>query len=188
MEWGLASYSQLFLGHTVTWGTDAGMVGCGLAGSFQQLLSWRWITGLGSALQMAGAQLYLADISSPSNRARVLGTNQARSVQLINLRPHAFLHWPSLCVHNHQTSVLARLPMLPRALKILCLKRPTSLDQSRSLKLHWEVHNFKPIHLNHKCQELCSIVLWKRFIKAPTLVLPDLGGPICRQPHCLGPY
>ena len=56
----------------------AGMIGCGLAGSFGQLLAWRWVTGLGSALQMAGAQLFLTDISASSNRARILGTNQAR--------------------------------------------------------------------------------------------------------------
>jgi len=52
------------------------MIGCGLAGNFQQLLMWRFVTGMGSALQMAGAQLFLADISKASNRARVLGTNQ----------------------------------------------------------------------------------------------------------------
>ena len=59
-------------------GRGAGMIGCGLAGSFGQLLAWRWVTGLGSALQMAGAQLFLTDISASSNRARTLGTNQAR--------------------------------------------------------------------------------------------------------------
>ena len=60
--------------HFSTW--IAGMIGCGLAGTFQQLLMWRWVTGIGSALQMAGAQLFLADISLSSNRARTLGTNQ----------------------------------------------------------------------------------------------------------------
>ncbi len=55
----------------------AGMFGCGMAGSFQQLLAWRWVTGLGSALQMSGSQLCLADISRADNRARCLGTNQA---------------------------------------------------------------------------------------------------------------
>ncbi len=53
------------------------MFGCGMAGSFQQLLAWRWVTGLGSALQMSGSQLCLADISRADNRARCLGTNQA---------------------------------------------------------------------------------------------------------------
>ena len=55
-----------------------GMVGCGMSGTFGQLLVWRWVTGVGSALQMAGAQLFLTDISVSGNRARTLGTNQAR--------------------------------------------------------------------------------------------------------------
>ncbi|KAL0017935.1 hypothetical protein WJX77_000283 [Trebouxia sp. C0004] len=64
----------------LVWGpaiTALGMFGCGMAGSFQQLLAWRWVTGLGSALQMSGSQLCLADISRADNRARCLGTNQA---------------------------------------------------------------------------------------------------------------
>ena len=52
------------------------MIGCGTAATFQHLLAWRWVTGVGSALQMAGAQLFLADISQSSNRARSLGINQ----------------------------------------------------------------------------------------------------------------
>lgn len=55
---------------------SAGMLGCGFSSSFKHLLFWRWVTGLGSALQMAGAQLFLADISRANNRARTLGTNQ----------------------------------------------------------------------------------------------------------------
>lgn len=50
-----------------------------MSGTFGQLLVWRWVTGVGSALQMAGAQLFLTDISVSGNRARTLGTNQARS-------------------------------------------------------------------------------------------------------------
>lgn len=49
-----------------------------MSGTFGQLLVWRWVTGVGSALQMAGAQLFLTDISVSGNRARTLGTNQAR--------------------------------------------------------------------------------------------------------------
>lgn len=41
------------------------------------LSAWRWVTGLGSALQMSGSQLCLADISRADNRSRCLGTNQA---------------------------------------------------------------------------------------------------------------
>ena len=55
------------------------MIGCGMSRSFTQLLAWRWVTGLGSALQMSGSQLYLADISLSSNRARTMGTNQVRA-------------------------------------------------------------------------------------------------------------
>lgn len=63
-----------------------GMIGCGLAMNFEQLLVARWITGIGSALQNTGAQLFLADISTPSNRAQSLGTNQARHChQLLTL-------------------------------------------------------------------------------------------------------
>lgn len=67
-------------------GACAGMIGCGMSGTFGQLLAWRWVTGIGSALQMAGAQLFLTDISLSTNRARTLGTNQARSL------------WPSLLI------------------------------------------------------------------------------------------
>ena len=56
--------------------TAVGMVGSGLAGSFPELLAWRFLTGMGSAMQMSGSQLYLADVSSSANRARMLGTNQ----------------------------------------------------------------------------------------------------------------
>lgn len=58
------------------------MIGCGLAMNFEQLLVARWITGIGSALQNTGAQLFLADISTPSNRAQSLGINQARHCPL----------------------------------------------------------------------------------------------------------
>ena len=56
------------------------MLGCGRATSFQQLLVWRWVTGIGSALQMTGAQLFLADISVHSNRARSLGLNHSAAL------------------------------------------------------------------------------------------------------------
>ena len=59
------------------------MIGCGLSANFNQLLVWRWVTGVGSALQMSGAQLFLADISLSSNRARVLGTNQVRLSRIV---------------------------------------------------------------------------------------------------------
>lgn len=67
----------------LVWGpavTALGMLGCGQAATFRQLLFWRWVTGIGSALQMTGAQLFLADISTRSNRARSLGINQSAAL------------------------------------------------------------------------------------------------------------
>jgi len=56
--------------------TAAGMYGSGFAGDIVQLLAWRFIAGAGSAMYMTGAQIYLADISTPENRGRFIGTNQ----------------------------------------------------------------------------------------------------------------
>lgn len=56
--------------------TAVGMFGSGFAGDIVQLLAWRFIAGAGSAMYMTGAQIYLADISTPANRARFIGTNQ----------------------------------------------------------------------------------------------------------------
>lgn len=66
----------------------AGMLGCGLSRTFTHLLVARFVTGMGSALQMSGSQLFLADISKRHNRARSLGTNHVRT-------PH-FPPFPSL--------------------------------------------------------------------------------------------
>jgi MFS family permease len=59
--------------------TGVGMIGSALAGTFHELLAWRFITGAGSALQMSGSQLFLADVSTRENRAKTLGTNQVRT-------------------------------------------------------------------------------------------------------------
>ena len=40
--------------------------------SLFELVSYRFITGMGGSLQMTGAQMYLADISTPENRARTM--------------------------------------------------------------------------------------------------------------------
>lgn len=48
-------------------------IGMGLtatANSFYELVSFRFLTGVGGSLQMTGAQMYLSDISTPKNRAR----------------------------------------------------------------------------------------------------------------------
>ncbi len=56
--------------------TAIGMFGSGFAGDIVQLLAWRFVAGAGSAMYMTGAQIFLADISTPANRARFIGTNQ----------------------------------------------------------------------------------------------------------------
>ena len=55
---------------------SAGMVGSALSGSIAPLVVWRFVAGAGSAMYMTGALIYLADVSKPANRARVLGINQ----------------------------------------------------------------------------------------------------------------
>jgi DHA1 family multidrug resistance protein-like MFS transporter len=55
--------------------TGLGMIGSGFAGGIPGLLFWRLVAGAGSAMYMTGAQVYLVDISTPQNRARVLGAN-----------------------------------------------------------------------------------------------------------------
>ena len=81
------------------------MIGCGLAMSFEQLLVARWLTGIGSALQNTGAQLFLADISTPANRAQSLGTNQVWAcvcVQPSFCGLSAFSYVYMSCVPLHQ--------------------------------------------------------------------------------------
>lgn len=56
--------------------TALGMIGSGFSGNIGELLAWRFVAGAGSAMYMTGAQTYLADISTPANRARFIGTNQ----------------------------------------------------------------------------------------------------------------
>ena len=58
-----------------------GMAGSGLAPNVGVLIAWRFVSGIGSAMYMTGAMIYLADIAGPDQRARYLGTNQA-AVQL----------------------------------------------------------------------------------------------------------
>src|SRR5690606_41943515 len=47
-----------------------------LAGSIGSLTWWRFVAGAGSSMYMVGALVYLTDISSASNRARLIGLNQ----------------------------------------------------------------------------------------------------------------
>jgi DHA1 family multidrug resistance protein-like MFS transporter len=52
------------------------MFGSAVAPNIGVFLFWRFVAGMGSAMYMTGAQIYLADISTPSNRAKNIATNQ----------------------------------------------------------------------------------------------------------------
>lgn len=67
--------------------TSVGMIGSGLAGDIWQLLAWRFVAGAGSAMYMTGAQIYLADISTPATRARFIGTNQGALLLGVSIGP-----------------------------------------------------------------------------------------------------
>ena len=56
--------------------TAAGMFGSGIAGSIWVLLAFRFVAGLGSALYMTGATIYLLDISGAEQRGRFIAANQ----------------------------------------------------------------------------------------------------------------
>ncbi|MEE8558432.1 MAG: MFS transporter [Myxococcota bacterium] len=64
-----------------------GMIGSGLSPGIGELLAWRFVAGAGSAMYMTGAQIYLADISAPRDRARVIGTNQAALLVGVSIGP-----------------------------------------------------------------------------------------------------
>jgi len=64
--------------------TAVGMLGSAAAVGLPELCMWRFVAGAGSAVYMSGAQALLADISRPSNRARVLGFNQAAAGPHLN--------------------------------------------------------------------------------------------------------
>lgn len=67
--------------------TGLGMIGSGFAGGIPDLLLWRLVAGAGSAMYMTGAQVYLVDISTEQNRARVLGANQGALLVGVSLGP-----------------------------------------------------------------------------------------------------
>ncbi len=67
--------------------TAVGMIGSGFSGSLAELLAWRFVAGAGSAMYMTGAQIYLADISSPATRARFIGTNQSALLLGVSIGP-----------------------------------------------------------------------------------------------------
>jgi len=67
--------------------TAVGMIGSGFSQDIVQLLAWRFVAGAGSAMYMTGAQIYLADISTPENRARFIGTNQGALLLGVSIGP-----------------------------------------------------------------------------------------------------
>jgi MFS family permease len=56
--------------------TALGTAMTGLSGSIGIMVLWRVVAGAGSAMFMTGAQSYVADISTPDNRARLMSVQQ----------------------------------------------------------------------------------------------------------------
>ena len=106
----------------------AGMIGCGMAGSFGQLLAARCLTGVGSALQNTGAQLFLADISTPENRAQCLGTNQvtgrptaaASAWDIVKLKSHRRHRETCVVCTVEEDRQRGHVPHLPIVFSAIC--------------------------------------------------------------------
>lgn len=64
-----------------------GMAGSGWAASVPELVLWRLIAGAGNAAYLGGAQMYLNDICTPENRARVLGAHHGALLFGVSLGP-----------------------------------------------------------------------------------------------------
>ena len=64
-----------------------GMGGSGLATTVEELLLWRLLAGAGNAAYLGGAQMYLNDICTNENRARVLGAQQSAVLFGVALGP-----------------------------------------------------------------------------------------------------
>jgi multidrug resistance protein len=54
--------------------TCVGSVLCGVAGSFVQLLIFRFVAGAGSTAVITGSQIVVADVATPENRGRMMST------------------------------------------------------------------------------------------------------------------
>lgn len=63
----------------------AGELFTGWAPTFAVLLLWRVVTGVGSAVQYSGRELFLADISKVTNRARTLGAVSVRDLNAVTI-------------------------------------------------------------------------------------------------------
>jgi multidrug resistance protein len=64
-----------------------GSVLSGMAGDIWQLLLWRVVAGVGSAMYMTGAAAYVTDIADTQNRARMLSLNQGSLLVGTSLGP-----------------------------------------------------------------------------------------------------
>lgn len=63
----------LVLGETLT---AVGNLLCGLSGSYEQFLAFRFLSGAGASLVVTSGQVILADLSTRSNRGRTIGIYQ----------------------------------------------------------------------------------------------------------------
>lgn len=62
-------------------------VGAASADGITSLTLWRFGAGVGSAVFMTGSMAYVADVSTPENRARLLGLNQAALLVGVSVGP-----------------------------------------------------------------------------------------------------
>ena len=74
----------LFGGPTVTALSSAA---CALTPDFWSLVGLRFISGMGSAMFMTGALIYITDIADASNRARFISLNQGSLLLGVSLGP-----------------------------------------------------------------------------------------------------
>lgn len=67
--------------------TAIGSLLCAVAGSFWQLLLFRFVSGVGAATVLTGAQVVLADITTPQTRARMMNIYQAVFLCAVGIGP-----------------------------------------------------------------------------------------------------
>ena len=74
----------LVLGELVT---AAGNLLCGLSGSYEQFLVFRFLAGAGAAMVVTLGQVSLADISTPANRGRTMAIYQGAFLFAVGIGP-----------------------------------------------------------------------------------------------------